>query len=127
MFLSWWRQLVRYVFWNSQTPKKERRKLSRKFPRLLFVEPLEDRTLLSTFQWTGGSGSNWNDGGNWSRLSGSGTFPNAVDDVAQFTGTYSSAQLAVVNQAITVGEIDFGTTKNVTISGSSLLTFQVTS
>ena len=124
MFLSWCAGPVRYVFWNSQTRKKERRSQGRRFPRLLFVEPLEDRTLLSSFRWTGASGSNWTDAGNWSLLSGSGTFPNAADDIARFTGTYGTAQLAVVNQAITVGEIDFGTASNITISGSNVLTFQ---
>ena len=83
------------------------------------LEVLEDRTLLSTFQWTGGSGVNWNDSGNWNLVSGAGTFPNAQGDVAQFTGSYSAAQAVAVNQAITVGEIDFGTAKDVTIGGGN--------
>src|SRR5207247_10394027 len=53
-----------------------------------------------------------------------GSFPNAAGDVAQFTASYSTAQTATINQAITVGEIDFGTSKNITInnSGGSVLT-----
>src|SRR5262249_14354582 len=60
----------------------------------------------------------------WSLLSGAGSFPNAAGDIAQFTGTYSTAQTVVVNQAITVGEIDFATASNITIaaSGSNVLT-----
>ena len=48
--------------------------------------------------------------------------------MAQFTGSYSAAQTVTVNQAITVGEIDFGTTKNITItsSGSNVLTLDNT-
>ena len=67
-----------------------------------------------------GGSTNWNTAGNWSLISGSGSFPNAVDDVAQFTASLFRAQTALVNQAITVGEIDFGTTSNITINGDGI-------
>src|SRR5439155_18448492 len=87
--------------------------------RHLWLEQLEDRTLPSTFKWVGGAAdANWTTAGNWNVVSGAGAFPNAAGDVAQFTGSYSSAQTAVVNQAITVGRIDFATASNITISSS---------
>jgi len=92
----------------------------------LRVESLEDRTVPSTFQWVGGSGANWNTAANWALISGSGSFPNAVDDVAQFTASYSGAQTALVNQAISVGEIDFGSTKNITINGDGVSSHTLT-
>ena len=102
---------------------EQRSERTRRIPRCIWLEELEDRTLLSTYRWTGASSPNWTDPGNWSLLSGAGTFPNAVGDIAQFTGTPTS-QIAVVNQAITVGEIDFGTASNITIK--ALLRTRVT-
>ena len=76
--------------------------------------------------WTGlGANSNWTTAANWS-----GAVPTNPGDVAQFTGTYTAAQSVVtINQNITVGEIDFGTTSNITINGSgtNLLTLDNTS
>ncbi|HEX3149406.1 MAG TPA: autotransporter-associated beta strand repeat-containing protein, partial [Gemmataceae bacterium] len=95
--------------------------------RRLRVESLEDRTVPSTFQWTGAGGNaNWNTAANWALVTGSGSFPNAVDDVAQFNATYSGAQTALVNQAITVGEIDWGSTRNITINGDGISSHTLT-
>src|SRR5262245_31041914 len=89
----------------------------------LWIEPFEDRTRLSAYQWLGtGGDNNWNNPGNWNLLSGAGTFPNAIADIARFTGSYSTAQTVLVNQAITVGEIDFGSSKDITITGANILT-----
>src|SRR5262249_48653008 len=65
----------------------------------------------------------------WSLQSGSGSFPNAIGDVAQFNAGYGAAQTALVNQPITVGEIDFGSSQNITInaSGTNTLTLQASS
>src|SRR5262245_10964201 len=125
MNLSWWRKSHHR---KVKAPLTVSRRVLSRFFRCLLVEPLEDRTLPSTFQWVGGSSTNWNDAGNWNLLSGSGTFPNAPGDVARFNASYSTAQTVTVNQAITVGEIDFGTTRNVTIaaSGSNVLTLDNT-
>ena len=49
-----------------------------RFFRQIWIEALEDRTLLSAYQWLGGSSANWNDPGNWTLLSGSGTFPRSA-------------------------------------------------
>ncbi len=129
MTLSTWRKLVHLV---RETPRPARRgqrlATDDRFFRGLWLEPLEDRTLLSTFQWLGGGATaNWNDPTNWNRTAGTtGTFPSVAGDIARFTGTYTAAQTVTVNVAITVGEIDFGTASNVTIaaSGSNLLTLQ---
>src|SRR6266850_871503 len=116
MILSWWRKLATK---NNRTSKRALRRTSRsRFFRQMWVEQLEDRTLLSTFQWIGGSSVNWNDAGNWTLVSGAGSFPNAQGDIAQFTASYSAAQLVTVNQAISVGEIDFGTSRNITITST---------
>src|SRR5438045_2816386 len=98
MFLSSWRKLMKLVRRNDKASRRKRGRFQcddQTF-RWLWLELLEDRTLLSTFKWLGGSSANWNDSGNWSLLSGSGAFPNAQGDVAQFTGTYSTAQTATV-------------------------------
>ncbi|HEX5272984.1 MAG TPA: hypothetical protein VFW33_20950, partial [Gemmataceae bacterium] len=123
---TWWRALSPR---NRKAAPASRRTLRSKFYRYIDFERLEDRTLPSTFQWIGGGAdNNWSTGANWSLVSGSGSFPNAPGDVARFNGSYSGAQSVVVNQAITVGEIDFGTTQNVTIgaSGGNVLTLDDT-
>src|SRR5205809_449317 len=85
----------------------------------LVIEALEERALLSTFQWTGlGPTTNWDDAGNWNLVSGAGTFPNASADIAQFVvpggGAVTGQTTATVNvlAGITVGEIDFGTSSS---------------
>ena len=108
MSLPWWRRLLALSkAGTGASGSRSGRKRSRFF-RQLRLEYLEDRTVLSTFQWTGASSTNWSDAGNWAG-GPAGTFPNAQGDVAQFTGSYSAAQTVLVNQTITVGEIDFGT------------------
>ena len=77
--------------------------------RIASFDILEDRTVPATYQWTGaGANANWNTAANWTLISGTGTFPNAVGDVAQFTGAYTATQTPVLTSAVTVGEIDFG-------------------
>src|SRR5260370_10954538 len=129
MSLPWLRRVSAFVRKSTKAVTEARapRPLARFFSRL-WVEPLEERVLPSSYQWVGGSSANWNDPGNWSLLSGTGTFPNAPGDIAKFTGTYSAAQTVTVNTAITVGEIDFGSSRNITInaSGSNLLTLDNT-
>src|SRR3954451_19470790 len=101
MNLSWWRKGLHH---KVKAPMGVSRNVLSKFFRHLWVEPLEDRTLPSTFQSLGtGANNNWANPNNWSPTG----FPNAPGDVAQFTGSYSAAQTVLVNQAITVGEIDF--------------------
>src|SRR5580765_5395514 len=118
MFLSSWRKLVQQVrrsngmLRNSQRQQSDARK-----SRWLFVEPLEDRTLLSTFQWTGTAGDGiWSTPNNWSPNTG---FPNAVADIAQFTLPYGGPQTMELDRAITVGEIDFGSSADITIGSST--------
>ena len=47
----------------------------------------------STFQWTGADNLNpaWNNPSNWTLLAGAGSFPDAPDDVAQFTAVFAYA------------------------------------
>src|SRR4051812_41425902 len=111
MSLSWWRKNPQHT---RKAGKLDPRKLLPRFLRHLWVERLEDRTLPSTFTWTGGgSDALWNNPANWSPAG----FPNAQGDVAQFTGT--PAQNAVtLNQPITLGELDFDSASSITINGS---------
>src|SRR5262245_4418103 len=136
MFLSWWRRLVSWVHRDELQTRRGRRKFAvRRFPKpawgYLTAEALEDRIAPATFKWTGlsGAGNAWTDPGNWTPTSGTGTVPNAPGDVAQFTGTITGQTSVVVNQNITVGEIDFATASNISIlgSGNNVLTLQNTS
>src|SRR4051812_47511880 len=100
MSLPWWRKVAALVNRNARmVGSPGARGSGGRFFNLLWLEHLEDRTLPSTYQWVGGSSVNWNDPNNWS--GGSAAFPNAQGDVAQFTGSYSTAQTVLVNQAIT--------------------------
>src|SRR5579872_1341065 len=125
MSLPWWQRVGSLLNRATRGKKNARKEVpAGKFFSRLWVEPLEDRTLLSTYQWLGtGATTNWNDPTNWTG-GPAGTFPSVAGDVAQFTGTFATNQTAVVNQAISVGEIDFGTAKNITVSasGGSVLT-----
>ena len=112
---------------------KARRRPQGLFPEswrrgILFVERLEDRLAPSTFQWTGqGGNSNWTTPGNWQLVSGAGTTPNAIGDVARFTGAIPGGTTVVVDAAITVGEIDFGSASSITINqGAGTLTLDNT-
>src|ERR1022692_3434852 len=102
MFLSWWRNLVKWVHSNDLRTRRDRKKFAaRRLPRQLWVnltlEPLEDRTLLSTSVWLGGgTTTNWTDPTNWQ----SAIVPQVIGDIAQFKGTYGAAQIVVVNAAI---------------------------
>ena len=97
----------------------------------LFLETLEDRVVPSTFKWVGtGANGNWDTAANWMLVTGSGTFPNAVGDLAQFTSTTATQLTATLDIPVTVGEIDFGSSQNYTISSSAAvntLTLQATS
>src|SRR5437016_4685647 len=114
-FTSSWRKLVKKV--RRQAGQSLRGSRSMLDPRRSFplaIEQLEDRTLLSTYQWTGANfltDTNWSDSANWTLLVGSGTIPNAVGDVAQFTGTPASST-ATVDVAVTLGEIDFASSSS---------------
>src|SRR6476619_345833 len=126
MFLSWWRWLKGSPSQGNGSKKGRAFKRRSKFLQRLFVETLEDRTMLSTFQWTGlGADGNWSTAGNWNLVSGSGTTPNAVGDIARFAGTPAQTTVTV-NVPVTVGEIDFNTASNINIvnSGGNVLTFQ---
>ena len=122
MFLSSWLKLVQHVRRGGKAALRGQRSgLHARKSAHLTLEMLEDRTLMSasTFQWTGAERSltsNWNDPVNWTNLTPGSPeqFPNTVGDIVQFTGT-PQASTVLVNQAITVGEIDFGTAANINI------------
>src|SRR4051794_27367940 len=105
MVLSSWRKLMRLVREAPRAARAARRPATDPSSfRGLWLEALEDRPLLSTFQWlAGGTSANWSDPTNWNRTAGStGTFPNAAGDIARFTGAFATPQTVTVNQAITV-------------------------
>ena len=86
--------------------------------------------VSSVFVWVGaGSNTNWDNVANWQLVSGTGTFPNGIGDIAQFTGAYTATVTATLDIPVTVGEIDFGGSGytgnvGVTITGKNLLTLQ---
>src|SRR5207302_4837421 len=125
MSLPWWRKLTAAVKRSARTLGRQAGGQRGRFFSQLWVERLEERIAPATYQWVGGNSLNWGDAGNWTGGNPGGV-PNAQGDVAQFTGSYAAAQLVVLNQAITVGEVDFGTAKNITISGTSVLTLDNT-
>ena len=55
----------------------------------LLLEPLEDRTMLSTVTWIGGSGD-WSTGSNWSNGTGPGAGDDAVINLPGISVTHSS-------------------------------------
>src|SRR5438552_499083 len=101
MFLSsTWRHLLQTRRIGRASRRGPRRPLANRFFRWLRVEQLEDRLAPATFQWVGGAGPlNWAVAANWTG-GPAGAFPNAPGDIAQFTGTYATAQAVTVNQAI---------------------------
>ncbi len=137
MPLHWLSRLASLLRGTKRITKKKKREttpLAKIFshPR---VEELEDRTLLSSYQWIGGgtgaTATNWNNSANWLFVTGSGTnnlFPQFAGDVAKFTSSTATQTTATVNVPISVGEIDFGSTQNFTItaSGGNVLTLDNT-
>ena len=102
MFLSWWRNFVRWVCRRNLQSRSERRKfVSRRFPRPVLVnlaiEQLEDRTLLTSYQWTGvGTTANWSNPTNWALISGTGTgtLGSAYRPYIQLVIIYFSTRIA---------------------------------
>ena len=117
MFDNFLRRLVKQLRRNTVVLASGRRRTAEAHKSQgLQLELLEDRTLMSTFQWIGGSSQDWNDAGNWqlNGVTGLG-FPNATTDIAQFTSVPTNYSNVLISQAITVGEIDFGTSANISI------------
>src|SRR5579862_7752368 len=121
MFLSSWRKFVQSVRRQrgairrgNQQPAEARKS------RWLFVEELEERTLLTTTAIWAPQGSapfNWTNNANWQ----GGVAPVNQGDVAIFQGTITSSP--TLDASITVGEIDFNSPSNVVINqGSSSFT-----
>ena len=120
MFLSTWRMLARNARRKVLNSRGGRQLAAhiRKWP-VLWLEPLEDRTLLSTFQWTGSSGlsSNWNDPNNWTLVSGtvSPRLSKCHRRHCPVRPAHQQSSTVQLNTNITVGEVDFGTATNITI------------
>jgi len=70
-----------------------------------------------TYTWTNGVNTFWTNAGNWTP-SGTGTFPTAAGDVADFNVDMSSlnAQNAVLNAPETIGILNIGDTSSGTIA-----------
>src|SRR5262245_45737226 len=120
MFFSSWRKLVQQVRRQGGKVRRGRRQpAENRKSTWLWCEQLEERTLLTTFQWTGGitgTDNNWNSVLNWN-VPGSGTgvgFPSAAGDIAQFIGNVQAGNIKI-NANVTVGEIDFNSNSTFTI------------
>ncbi len=125
-FRRWLRQISSILLGSSKRSarKHPRTKLRGQQVRQLGLEFLEERIAPATYQWIGGgtgaTATNWDNAANWKLLTGTGaTFPNAPGDIAQFTSSAAPQTMATVDVPITVGEIDFGSIQNYTISASA--------
>src|ERR1700733_8260127 len=125
MFAFSWRKWSRQLGLNCcDARRRQGRSPEARGSLQLQIEQLEDRTLLSTYQWTGlGADTNWNTVGNWAQNGvPATTFPKTAGDIAQFIRPIASCFNPNVNVPITVGEIDFNTAASISIQGTSPLT-----
>src|SRR5205807_1986065 len=90
MLLTWWRRLAQRNSKVSQRRSRQgaRNKILRSYPRL---EPLEDRLLLSTVQWTNSAGGDWDVGANWNAGHVPGADDEAVIDISGITVTHKTS------------------------------------
>jgi hypothetical protein len=99
--------------------------------RPLAVESLEARDVPASYTWTptAPGAYDWNDAANWSG-GPAGTFPNAVDDVANLTGALVGNQVVRLNTGITIGTLNLGSTSTAggftVLANGGSLTFDVT-
>jgi len=86
-----------------------RRPVRRPARRPLAAEPLEAREVPATYSWTptGPGAYSWTDPANWTG-GPVGTYPDAVGDVAVLSGTLTGNQLINLNDAITLGALNIG-------------------
>jgi Carboxypeptidase regulatory-like domain/CARDB/Domain of unknown function (DUF4214)/Polysaccharide lyase family 4, domain II len=79
----------------------ENRRVSRARYRAMVLEPLEERYLLSTFDWVGGTSGNFNVAANWQGPGGSGV-PGASDDaVVNTAGVTIQVPVSVAVNSLT--------------------------
>ena len=124
MILSSSRNLIRRIRRNGKAALRGKRPGANTHKASqLHLEQLEDRTLLSTFQWTGadnGVGNSWNDANNWLNITAGSfvsSYPQNAGDIAQFTGTPAQTSVSL-GASITVGEIDFNSASGILITAS---------
>ena len=107
--------------------KSKRLKRTRERWRAFRLEPLEDRLLLSTVSWVGGSGS-WNTAGNWS----TDTIPQAGDTViisktgsiqVTLTGSASVSSISVTGDTLDLsgGTLTLAASSSINAGGSLVL------
>ena len=93
-------------------PAPQARRFVHRLP--LFLERLEDRTLLSQDIWQAGSG-NWDDGANWSLTHAPGTSDTA------YISTTSAATITIQSgDTINVQSVSIGSNDTLSITGGSL-------
>lgn len=99
--------------------------LQTNLPGFILLYFLFSSSLFATnATWTSATAGNWNDGTRWSTNP---TFPNAIDDTANFLNAITASRIITLNQNITIGTAIFNNTsvRNYTISGANTLTFDV--
>ena len=113
---------------GKECPREGRGSLRKSESRAwLWLEELEERTLLTTAQWNPTVAAapgiyDWSNGANWT----GGAAPTSPGDVAQFVGTIVNSPTLDISE--TVGTILFNSASNVTIlqGGTSTLTLDNT-
>jgi autotransporter-associated beta strand protein len=106
---SWLRTLGRRI--AGTHPRRARPQAPSRWRRCaILVELLEDRTLLSTYNWKPGNlTGNWNDANNWTSPDGGTTFPVA-GDTAIFGGAPTAAVNVSLNGAQSAATVTFSNT-----------------
>jgi len=130
MFVAWWRHVVRR--WRKGPALRSRRAGARQSFTRFWVEPLEDRIVPSTFRWNVDASGSWTNAANWALVSGAGSYPNAIDDVAEFDSVITATRTVTIptGTTITVGSIQIDSSQNYIIAGAdatAVLNFQVSS
>jgi hypothetical protein len=74
----------------------------------------------STFEWIADHDGSWTDPANWFRMSGSGSMPNGMCDVAEFRNTITAARIITIPNGvkITLGAIHFDSPYPYTIAAA---------
>src|SRR4051794_10645917 len=115
------------------------RRTTRRIPRTrgparppLRLQPLEDRTVPSTFAWKVDASGNWNSPSNWLLVSGTAGagYPNAVGDSALLGAAITASRTVTIPDGVTIAvgnlQIDDNNSYTIAAAGTGRLIFDNT-